>query len=94
MLDELLSIKGEFNGQTVYESRLVKGMFTKEECPLTKRELQILSALQTSSNTQQIAQKVYLAEGTIRNYISAILSKTGTSSRLEAVLLAKENVWI
>lgn len=93
-VDLIQTIKTVFNGQTVYESRLVKGMFTKEECPLTKRELQILSALQTSSNTQQIAQKVYLAEGTIRNYISAILSKTGTSSRLEAVLLAKENGWI
>lgn len=93
-VDLIQTIKTVFNGQTVYESRLVKGMFTKEECPLNKRELQILSALQTSSNTQQIAQKVYLAEGTIRNYISAILSKTGTSSRLEAVLLAKENGWI
>jgi len=69
-------------------------MFDKSKCPLNKRELQILDVMKEFSNTKQIAQAVFLAEWTVRNYISAILSKTGTSSRLEAVLLAKENRWI
>ncbi len=90
--DLIQAIRTVTNGQTVYESRLVKGMFDK--CPLNKRELQILNVMKEFSNTKQIAQAVFLAEGTVRNYISAILSKTGTSSRLEAVLLAKENRWI
>lgn len=60
------------NGQTVYESRLVKGMFDKSKCPLNKRELQILNVMKKFSNTKQIAQAVFLAEGTVRNYISAI----------------------
>ncbi len=92
--DLIQAIRTVTNGQTVYESRLVKGMFDKSKCPLNKRELQILDVMKEFSNTKQIAQAVFLAEGTVRNYISAILSKTGTSSRLEAVLLAKENRWI
>lgn len=88
------AIRTVTNGQTVYESRLVKGMFDKSKCPLNKRELQILNVMKEFSNTKQIAKAVFLAEETVRNYISAILSKTGTSSRLEAVLLAKENRWI
>ena len=43
---------------------------------------------------KELAQKFFLSEGTIRNYISSILSKTGTRSRLEAVNLAEKRNWI
>lgn len=88
------AIRAVVTGQTVYESRLVKDMFTTKEPPLTKRELEILRVMKTTATTKEIAEKIFLAEGTVRNYISAILSKTGTTSRLEAVMLAQENGWI
>ncbi|MCR1900442.1 response regulator transcription factor [Ligilactobacillus apodemi] len=88
------AIRAVVTGQTVYESRLVKDMFTTKEPPLTKRELEILRVMKTTATTKEIAEKIFLAEGTVRNYISAILIKTGTTSRLEAVMLAQENGWI
>lgn len=80
--------------QTVYESRLVQGMFAAETPPLTKRELEILQVMRSATTTKEIAERMFLAEGTVRNYISAILSKTGTTTRLEAVMLAQKNGWI
>ncbi|MCI5943011.1 MAG: response regulator transcription factor [Ligilactobacillus animalis] len=88
------AIKAVLVGQTVYESRLVQGMFAAETPPLTKRELEILQVMRSATTTKEIAERVFLAEGTVRNYISAILSKTGTATRLEAVMLAQKNGWI
>lgn len=88
------AIRSVLAGQTVYENRLVQGMFAAETPPLTKRELEILQVMQSATTTKEIAERVFLAEGTVRNYISAILSKTGTATRLEAVMLAQKNGWI
>lgn len=43
---------------------------------------------------KELAQRLFLSEGTVRNYISSILSKTGTASRLEALNLARDKGWI
>lgn len=88
------AIRAVLVGQTVYESRLVQGMFAAETPPLTKRELEILQVMRSATTTKEIAERMFLAEGTVRNYISAILSKTGTTTRLEAVMLAQKNGWI
>lgn len=88
------AIRAVLVGQTVYESRLVQGMFAAETPPLTKRELEILQVMRSATTTKEIAERMILAEGTVRNYISAILSKTGTTTRLEAVMLAQKNGWI
>ena len=45
-------------------------------------------------STQEISEAVFLSYGTVRNYISSILSKTGTHSRIEALNIAKKNDWI
>lgn len=57
-------------------------------------ELEILSALKEYPTTKELAKHLFLFEGTVKNYISSILSKTGTSSRLEAVSLAEKRHWI
>lgn len=88
------AIRAVLVGQTVYESRLVQGMFAAEIPLLTKRELEILQVMRSATTTKEIAERMFLAEGTVRNYISAILSKTGTATRLEAVMLAQKNGWI
>lgn len=58
--------------------------------PLSERELEILKLLAQGANNKQIASQLYLAEGTVKNYISAILSKLGVDDRTQAALRAKE----
>ena len=55
---------------------------------LTKTELTVLSLIELSNS--QIAEKLYLSEGTVKNHISNIYSKLGVSSRREASIWARK----
>jgi len=65
-----------------------------DDCPLTDRELQVLRAARTGASINEIAAQVHLAPGTVRNYLSAAMSKLGVSSRHAAAHRAWEQGWI
>ncbi len=56
--------------------------------PLTSRELDILRLLGTGATNREIAERLALTEGTVKNYISTILAKTGLHDRTQAALFA------
>jgi DNA-binding NarL/FixJ family response regulator len=58
--------------------------------PLSEREQEILRLLASGANNRQIASQLFLAEGTIKNYISTILDKLGVQDRTQAALRARE----
>ena len=55
---------------------------------LTERELDVLRLVAAGYPNRQIADALFLAEGTVKNHISAILTKLGTRDRTNAVLRA------
>ena len=55
---------------------------------LSERELEVLRLLAHGFNNPDIAQRLYLSEGTVRNYVSAIFNKLGVSDRTQAAVLA------
>jgi DNA-binding NarL/FixJ family response regulator len=56
--------------------------------PLTKRELEIVGMMAAGYSNREIAKACFVAEGTIKNHISSILSKLGVRDRTRAVLRA------
>ncbi len=88
------SIRQVLEGNTIFSPELVKSVLRAEKNPLTKREMSVLEVIQTGASTAQMAETLFLTEGTLRNYISSILSKTGTHSRIEAINIAKKNGWL
>ncbi|HYU20993.1 MAG TPA: response regulator transcription factor, partial [Chloroflexota bacterium] len=56
--------------------------------PLTGREMEVLRLLGTGATNPEIADHLSLTEGTVKNYISAILAKTGLRDRTQAALFA------
>lgn len=88
------AIRAILDGNTVFDPKLVSGVLNEVDNPLTNREMDILKMFEQVATTKELAQKLFLSEGTVRNYISSILSKTGTSSRLEALNLARNKGWI
>jgi len=58
--------------------------------PLSERELEVLQLLGQGLSNKQIAAELYLAEGTIKNYVSNILDKLGVNDRTQAALRAQE----
>lgn len=62
--------------------------------PLTARELDVLRAGRRGETTGQIARSLSLAPGTVRNHISAVLSKLAVDTRQQATLIAEERGWL
>ncbi|MXX27398.1 MAG: response regulator transcription factor [Caldilineaceae bacterium SB0668_bin_21] len=58
--------------------------------PLSERELEILRLLRSGCRNSEIAEQLHLAEGTVRNYVSALMGKLNVRDRTQAVLRAKE----
>ena len=59
---------------------------------LSKRELEVLQLIALGKNNREIAQKLYLTEGTVRNYVTRILRELGVRDRISAVLWANEHL--
>ena len=93
--DDLIAvIRKVMTGQTVYAPELVANMVTAERNPLTERELAVLGEVASGLSSKQIAASLFLSEGTVRNYLSAIFSKLGVHNRIEAIEMAKRNKWL
>jgi len=58
--------------------------------PLSERELEILRLVTAGASNRQIAGRLFLAEGTVKNYISTILGKLGVEDRTQAALRGRE----
>jgi two-component system response regulator DesR len=65
-----------------------------EECPLTERELEVLRAVDPSGTAADIARRVHLSPGTVRNYLSSAMQKLGVGNRMDAVERAKDHGWL
>lgn len=58
---------------------------------LTEQELRVLALISEGKTNREIAEALYLGEGTVRNYVSNILGKLGVSNRAEAAAYAVEH---
>lgn len=58
--------------------------------PLSEREIEILKLLAQGLSNKEIAKQLFLAEGTVKNYVSNVLSKLGVNDRTQAALRARE----
>lgn len=57
---------------------------------LSEREIEILQLMAQGATNRQIAERLYLAEGTVKNYVSTIFRKLGVQDRTQAVLAAQQ----
>ena len=58
--------------------------------PLSEREVEILKVLAQGHTNKEIAEQLYLAEGTVKNYVTSILQKIGARDRTQAAIRARE----
>ena len=91
--DLMKTIHTVLAGQKEYSPELMEVLMTHKN-PLSHQELLVLEAAATGLSNKEIAEKLYLSNGTIRNYMSAILTKLEADNRTEAVRIAQEQGWI
>jgi two-component system, NarL family, response regulator DesR len=81
-------------GERVVDPVLAASTLAGGSSPLTARERDALVAGRDGATVADIARRLFLSEGTVRNYLSAAISKTGTRNRIEAVRTAEDNGWL
>jgi two-component system, NarL family, response regulator DesR len=81
-------------GLRVVDPALAAESLTSGDSPLTEREADVLRAASNGGTVADIAKAAILSEGTVRNYLSAAMAKTGARTRAEAVRVAAENGWL
>lgn len=65
-----------------------------DDVPLTDRELDVLRVTRDGFSVAEIAARLHLAQGTVRNYLSSAMQKTQTRTRHEAARYAREHDWL
>ncbi|MEU4251357.1 response regulator transcription factor [Amycolatopsis sp. NPDC026612] len=81
-------------GERVVDPALAVATLAAGESPLTARERDVLITARSGATIAEIASRLYLSEGTVRNYVSAAITKTGARNRVEAVRIADERGWL
>ncbi|MCW2942540.1 MAG: Transcriptional regulatory protein DesR [Actinomycetia bacterium] len=92
--DLVRAIHQILGGRKVIDPTLAAAALSTGPNPLSVRERDVLTAATDGSTVAEIAGRLYLSEGTVRNYLSAAIGKTGTRNRLEATRTATDNGWI
>ena len=80
-------------GARVIDPELAAEAWTEAD-PLTDRERQVLRYAGEGDSGAEIAERLSLSEGTVRNYLSEAISKLGASNRTEAARIARQKGWL
>jgi two-component system response regulator DesR len=90
------TIRDVLAGQRVIDPDLAAAALAEGASPLTPREKDVLAAaaVEEGATLAQIAAALYLSEGTVRNYLSSCIQKTGARNRAEAVRIAQAHGWL
>lgn len=65
-----------------------------EQDPLSPREREVLRLAGEGASASEIGERLHLAPGTVRNYLSEAIGKLGASNRIEAWRLARQKGWL
>lgn len=82
------------SGLRVVDPALAAESLATGSSPLTGRELEVLRAASDGGTVSDVAKRLHLSEGTVRNHLSAAIGKTGARTRAEAVRVAEQNGWL
>ena len=81
-------------GERVVDPVLAAATLADGTSPLTGRERDVLVAARDGATVADMAGRLFLSEGTVRNYLSSSIAKTGTHTRAEAVRIAEQRGWL
>lgn len=80
-------------GKKEYSPELMESMISQDN-PLSPQEKRILQLISLGKSNQDIADTLYLSNGTVRNYTSSIFNKLSANNRVEAARIAKDRGWL
>ncbi|HEM3618077.1 TPA: response regulator transcription factor [Streptococcus suis] len=91
--DLMRTIETVLAGRKEYSPELIDILLTQRS-PLTNLESQLLKLVAEGLSNKDIASQLHLSDGTVRNYMTSILSKLGAENRTAAVRIAQEKGYL
>ena len=88
------TIRDVLRGHRVIDPDLAAAALAEGPSPLTPRERDVLAASGDGITIAEISAALFLSEGTVRNYLSACIQKTGARNRTEALRVATARGWL
>jgi two-component system response regulator DesR len=88
------AIRAVVAGERVIDRDLAAAALALGATPLSAREADVLRAAAGGATVADIAGRLFLSEGTVRNYLSSAIGKTGARTRVEAARVAVEKGWL
>ncbi|MEU2563540.1 response regulator transcription factor [Streptomyces longispororuber] len=87
-------IRTVHSGRRYVDQELAADAISAGDSPLTAREAEVLELAADGASIAEIAERASLSQGTVRNYLSSAVTKTGAENRHAAVRLARERGWV
>jgi two-component system response regulator DesR len=88
------AIRRVMAGERVVDPELALAALSEGDNPLTSREREVLATALDGSSIADMAARLSLSEGTVRNHLSAAIQKLGVRNRMEAARLAEQQGWL
>ena len=94
-VDLVAAIRAVHAGRRVLDPELAAYAWTPaSKGPLSARELEVLDLCASGADVGEISRTLFLASGTVRNYLTQVVWKLGARNLMDAVRIARESGWI
>ncbi|MDR8413959.1 response regulator transcription factor [Nonomuraea sp. 3-1Str] len=81
-------------GLRVLDPELVASALQYGESPLTPREATVLREAARGASAEDISARLHLSAGTVRNYLTSAITKTGARNKIDAIRIAEDAGWL
>ncbi|WP_181767837.1 response regulator transcription factor [Streptomyces albidus (ex Kaewkla and Franco 2022)] len=81
-------------GHRAVDPQLALAAWGGTESPLTERETEVLRLAAEGAEAPEIASLLHLSTGTVRNYLTTIVTKMNARNRVDAIRIARESGWL
>jgi two-component system, NarL family, response regulator DesR len=88
------AIRKVHSGLRVIDNELAMEAWDTRECPLTARELEVLRLCSDGHGVTDIAARLFLTHGTVRNYLTSATTKLNARNRIDALRIASDAGWL
>jgi two-component system response regulator DesR len=89
-----VAIRRVMAGERVVDPELALSALSEGSNPLTQRERDVLRVALEGASIADIAARLFISEGTVRNHLSAAIQKLSAQNRVQAARLAEDKGWL
>ena len=89
-----IAIRRTAAGERVLDPHLAAQALSEGDSPLSPREAEVLVSAADGASIAEVARRLFLSEGTVRNHLSSAIQKLDAHNRMEAIRVAEEKGWL